>query len=35
VIAIEHRWLSRLLRATLNVHHLDPDDFTLLDATAG
>jgi hypothetical protein len=35
VIVIEHRWLSRILRADLNVHYLDPDDFILLDATAG
>ena len=35
VIAVEHRWLSRLRQARLNVHHLDPADFMLLDDTAG
>jgi hypothetical protein len=35
VIVVEHRWLSRLLRAGLNVHHLDSAHFKLLDPTAG
>ncbi len=35
VIAVEHGWSSRLLRAGLNVHHLDPAHFTPLDPTAG
>lgn len=35
VVVVEHRWASRLLRARLNVHRLDPAGFTLLDATAG
>jgi hypothetical protein len=32
---VEHRWLSRLRQAALKVHHLDPANFMLLDATAG
>jgi hypothetical protein len=35
VIVVEHGWLPRLLRAGLNVHHLDPANFELLDAAAG
>ena len=35
VIAVEHRWATRLRHAGLNVHLLDPRSFTLLDATAG
>lgn len=35
VIAVEHRWLSRLRQASLKVHRLDSVNFTLLDATAG
>jgi hypothetical protein len=35
VIAVEHEWAPDLLRAGLNVHHLDPHGFTLLDAIAG
>jgi hypothetical protein len=35
VIVIEHQWVSRLLQAELSVHHLDPDDFMLLDGAAG
>lgn len=35
VIAVEHRWLSRLRQASLRVHRLDSVNFTLLDATAG
>lgn len=35
VIAVEHSWAPQLLRAGLNVHDLDPQGFTLLDATAG
>ena len=35
VVAVEHRWVPRLLDAALHVHLLDPAGFTLLDATAG
>lgn len=35
VIAIEHHWAPQLLHAGLNVHQLEPQGFTLLDATAG
>jgi hypothetical protein len=35
VIAVEHRWLPRLLRAGLNVHHLNSAHFKPLDSTAG
>lgn len=35
VIAVEHGWVPHLLRASLNVHLLDPASFTLLDPTAG
>jgi hypothetical protein len=35
VIVVEHRWLSRLLRAGLTVHHLDSANFALLDPAAG
>ncbi len=35
VIVVEYGWLPRLLRAGLNVHHLDSADFELLDPTAG
>jgi hypothetical protein len=35
VIVVEHRWLPRLLRAGLHVHHLDSAHFTLLDPDAG
>ena len=35
VIAVEHRWLSRMREAWLNVHHLDSAGFMLLDDTAG
>ncbi|GAA1657877.1 DUF6886 family protein [Actinoplanes couchii] len=35
VIAVEHGWVPHLMQTSLNVHLLDPADFTLLDATAG
>jgi hypothetical protein len=35
VIAVEHRWAPGLLHAGLNVHRLEVEGFTLLDATAG
>lgn len=35
VIAVEHRWASRLAGAGLHVNRLDPVGFTLLDETAG
>jgi hypothetical protein len=35
VIAIEHRWLSALTDAGLQVHELDPSGFTCLDEIAG
>lgn len=35
VVVVEHRWAHRLRHAGLNVHHLDLQGFTLLDATAG
>lgn len=35
VVAVEHRWAPRLLRAGLNVHLLEPAGFTPLDLTAG
>jgi uncharacterized protein DUF6886 len=35
VIAIEYQWLPKLQNAGLQVHDLEPDGFTCLDATAG
>jgi hypothetical protein len=35
VIVVETSWGPRLLHAGLKVHHLDPQGFTLFDATAG
>ena len=35
VIAVEYRWIPSLLLAGLNVHLLETQGFTLLDATAG
>jgi hypothetical protein len=35
VIAIEHAWIRTLVDTRLQVHALDPDGFSLLDAVAG